>query len=354
MKRILIIRSSAIGDIVMASPLIKGLRKKYPDAHIAWLSDPSVQDLLKYHPDLDQVICWSRNLWRQHLQQGRLISLIKSMQLFFSCLRSQRFDMAVDAQGLFRSRFFAFLSGAGQRIGFHSAEPGKMFMTRIISRGPDNTAMSSEYFHLMESLGIEAHDCRPELILNPADMENAQKKLRQHGVTGDYAVICPFTTRPQKHWFARRWAALAKEIENRLALPVVMLGGPADQGASRAICPAGKGCPVNFTGVTTLGESAAIIQRTRLLVGVDTGLTHMGTAFHRPTVALFGATRPYLYTGSPLTKVVYHSMECSPCKRSPTCGEDFHCMEAIHVQEVCKIIDKLISVKEEPHAHPAH
>jgi len=354
MKRILIIRSSAIGDIVMASPLIKGLRKKYPDAHIGWLVDPAVQDLLHCHPDLDQVICWSKSLWKKYLQQGSLISLVKSMQGLASYLRSQEFDGVVDAQGLFRSRLFALLSGAKQRIGFHSAEPGKMFMTRIISKGPDDTAMSSEYYHLLESLGIETHDCHPELILNPVDMENARKKLRQQGITGAYAVICPFTTRPQKHWFARRWVALAKEIETRLALPVVLLGGFADQEASRAICPGGKGHPLNFTGVTTLGESAAIIQGTRLLIGVDTGLTHMGTAFHRPTVALFGATRPYLYTRSPLTKVVYHSMACSPCRRSPTCDGAFHCMESIHVHGVWKIIDELISVKEDPHACSAH
>ncbi len=354
MKRILIIRSSAIGDVVMASPLIKGLRKKYPDAHIAWLADPSVQDLLHHHPDLDQVICWSKDLWKKHLQQGRVISLVKSIRRFSRYLRSQKFDGAIDAQGLFRSRFFALLSGAGKRIGFQSAEPGKMFMTRIISKGPDDRDMSSEYYHLLESLGIDTHDCHPELILSPGDMENAREKLRRHGITGDYAVICPFTTRPQKHWPVHRWAALVKEIENRLGLPVLLLGGPADKGASRAIAPGGQGHPFNLTGETTLGESAAIIRCARLLTGVDTGLTHMGTAFHRPTIALFGATRPYLYTRSPLTKVMYHSTECSPCRRSPTCEGAFHCMESIHVHEVWKNIDELISVKEHPHARSAY
>jgi len=81
-------------------------------------------------------------------------------------------------------------------------------------------------------------------------------------------------------------------------------------------------------------QSAAVIKNAALMIGVDTGLTHMGTAFMRPTVALFGSTCPYLITASPATRVLYHPFPCSPCRRSPTCSGEFPCMADITVAEV--------------------
>ena len=79
---------------------------------------------------------------------------------------------------------------------------------------------------------------------------------------------------------------------------------------------------------------AALIESARLLVGVDTGLTHMGTAFEIPTVAIFGSTCPYLKTDSPRTAILYKNLECSPCRRHPTCGGAYTCMRLVTVNEV--------------------
>jgi heptosyltransferase-1 len=125
-----------------------------------------------------------------------------------------------------------------------------------------------------------------------------------------------------------------------------MLGGPADGEAAGRIqaqsdaCRAGThGYPhdaglVNLAGTTSLLQAAALIESSQLVIGVDTGLSHMGIAFGRPTLLLFGSTRPYLDTGRADARVLYHPLPCSPCKRRPTCQGSFDCMRLIREDEV--------------------
>ena len=161
--------------------------------------------------------------------------------------------------------------------------------------------------------------------------------IARQGWGSGYVVICPFTTRPQKHWFEERWADLAARLHRDLGLPVLMLGGPADRGAAVGIAQrtatAGPGL-TDLAGGTSLLQAAALIEASRLVIGVDTGLSHMGIAFGRPTLLLFGSTRPYLDTGRANARVLYHPLPCSPCKRRPTCGGAFDCMRRIEVDEV--------------------
>jgi heptosyltransferase-1 len=156
-------------------------------------------------------------------------------------------------------------------------------------------------------------------------------------------VICPFTTRPQKHWFEERWAELAGRLTADLGLPVVMLGGPADrEAAARIRAQAGEGL-IDLAGGTGLLEAAATIARASLVVAVDTGLGHMGIAFGRPSLLLFGSTCPYRDTTHANARVLYHPLPCSPCRRRPTCGGELTCMKLIAVDEVVSAAREVMS-----------
>ena len=329
---ILIIRPSAIGDVVMASPMIKVLREAYPEARLVWLAEPQVRELLEANPALDQVILWSKAQWRQLLRKGRLFTLAREMWRFARALRRERFDLALDAQGLLRSRLLAWLSGARERIGFASREPGRFLMSRIVSKGPESKHMSSEYRHLMTELGLHPGAFAPSIATALKDRQTAQDLNREIGA--EFVVFAPFTTRPQKHWFEERWAELARKIDERFGLPVVILGGPGDAEAGRRIRERAAGKISDFCGKTTIGQAAALVERSTLVIGVDTGLTHLGTAFERPTIALFGATCPYLQTASSKTRVLYEKQPCSPCRRNPVCNGEFPCMARHSVESV--------------------
>ena len=338
MERILIIRTSAIGDIVMASPMIRVIRQAWPDSYLAWLVEPASRELLELHPMLDDTLLWPKTEWRQLLKAGRLIKLGKTILQFRQKLHRFDFTHVLDAQGLMRTRFMAYLTGAKERIGLDSREPGRFLMTRIESRGANIEQMSSEYRHLMQQIGLMPGNFRPEIHLSENSRTSARTILRKTGVSESYGVICPFTTRRQKEWIANRWADLVNRIRDELQLPMVMLGGPTDIEDSLNLLGLTNGTLVNLTGQTSLTESAAVIEKAALVIGVDTGLTHMGTAFERPTVALFGSTCPYLETPSDKTIVVYNPLACSPCKHKPTCDGLFTCMDSIHVEQVFKAI----------------
>jgi heptosyltransferase-1 len=346
MRSILIVRPSAIGDIVMASPMIGALRKAYPRAHIAWVAEPSVVDLLRDNPDLDEVIRLPKARWKQLLKRGRFIAFANEVRRFAYTMRVRQYDIALDAQGLLRSRTIAWLSGARQRVGFDSREPGRFLMTRIISRGEDIKRIASEYCHLMQTLGVPTGDFPMNVCIGPGDRKASENTIRGAGISGTYAVICPFTTRPQKHWFEERWAELSSALRNELALAVVVLGGPADISGAGRIRTLSGGKIHDLTGAMSLGQSAAAIENASLVVGVDTGLTHMGVAFDRPTIALFGATCPYLYTPTANTIVLYNKLPCSPCRRRPTCNGEFTCMKSIEVKQVLATAKTLLQRKE--------
>ncbi|MCP4690383.1 MAG: glycosyltransferase family 9 protein [Desulfobacterales bacterium] len=351
MKRILIIRPTAIGDIVMASPMLRTLRDAWPGAYIAWLAEPSVGDLLREHPLLDEIIYWPKARCKALAKKGRLIQLAREMKKVRDKMRRGRFDLAIDAQGLFRSRFLAWLSKAPERIGFQSGEPGEWLMTNVISRGPKNQRMSSEYRYLMEELGLSPGAFHPEIHAPETDARSARGKLDAMGVGAAYAVISPFTTRPWKHWLDDRWAELADRIERRRGLPVVMLGGPGDVSRGKVIRDLAGTDLYDLTGKTTLGESVSVIEKATLVMGVDTGLTHMGLAFRRPTIAIFGATRPYLYTPGDNTVILYNHLPCSPCRRRPTCAAlPYPCMDSIRVEQALAAVDSLLYEKAETKA----
>jgi heptosyltransferase-1 len=122
----------------------------------------------------------------------------------------------------------------------------------------------------------------------------------------------------------------------------VVLGGAGDRKKGQRLREAAGGRLIDLAGRTALDESAAVVEGASLVIGVDTGLTHMGVAFARPTVALFGATRPYLDAGAPEAKVLYHPYPCSPCRRRPTCDGRFPCMTAIETDEVLQAARRLL------------
>ncbi len=335
MKRILIVRLSAIGDVVMASPLIGAFHRTYPEAKISWLVEKGSKDVLLGNRDLDEVIVWPRDEWRRLFKGWHFIRLFKEASAFIRKLRKRPgYDLALDAQGLLKSGIWALLSGAKVKVGIGSKEGSRLLMTRVIDRSGASDRISSQYLLGAEVLGLDISDFSMCIPTGPEEDRFVDSVMNRAGIADKYAVFCPFTTRPQKHWIDERWGELAGRIGNEFGMPVLILGGPEHKEAARRIRGLAGKWLIDMAGETTIKQAAGIIKRSSLLVGVDTGLTHMGIAQCAPTIALFGATCPYMDTGSDTAVVLYHPMECSPCHRSPTCKGKFPCMGSITAKEV--------------------
>lgn len=337
-NKILIVRLSAIGDVVMASALIKAFKRRYPLARLSWLVDAPAKGLLASNPDLDEVIVLPLAEWGRLWRARRYGEWWRAWRRFSNELRARGFDLVIDAQGLLKSGVWAWLSRAPTRVGLGSKEGSQYLMTRVVSRDLEDDRIGVEYYHLAQELGLDLTEYGMDLALSADDDAYAQGFAAEHG---RYAVICPFTTRPQKHWREERWPLLAGVLAAEHTLKVVMLGGPGDVEAAARI-QAAHPAIINLAGRCSLTQSAALIKHAALLVGVDTGLTHMGIAFAVPTVALFGSTCPYLNTTRANARVIYHRLECSPCRRSPTCAGDFTCMKNIEVAEVMQTVAQVM------------
>ncbi len=339
MKKLLIIRSSAIGDIVFASYFPTLIKQYNPDAYIAWLVEPGIDALIANDPAIDQRILWPKAEWKALWRAGRILELLRRVLAFRKLLRSHRFDTVLDLQGLLKSGLLARMTGAPRRIGLGSKEGSQHLMTEVAPRGGDPARISSEYWYLAQYLGLSGNDFLPTLHVS-ADVETRMSaRLAEYGVMpGKYAVFAAFTTRPQKHWFADAWRALAPLIKRQTGLTPLLLGGPADVAAAADLTK-GDQSIVNLVGKTRLDETAAIIKHAGAVIGVDTGLTHMGIAFDVPTVALFGSTCPYTDTGRSSARVIWLNLSCSPCRRNPTCGGAFSCMRDITPQHVLDELD---------------
>ncbi len=342
MESILIVRLSAIGDIVMATPLAQALRDTWPAARISWLVQPEYQELLDNHPAVDDVITWDRHEWRAHWKNKNLGQLRSAVRIFKRDLKSRQFDLAIDAQGLIKSATLVRWSGAKKKVGLRSPEFSHLMLNKSVSRGHDTSRISSEYLALAKALDLRIGDFRLSLATSPSDKHAAMEIAQRHSLSGDFAVLCPFTTRPQKHWVEERWSELADAIHDEYGWKSVLVGGPDDRDAATRIAEGARCDVISLAGETSLMQSAAIIEAGRLVVGVDTGVGHMGIALNTPTLMLFGSTLPYVDTGTNDAMVLHHTMPCAPCKRRPTCGGAYTCMQLITVEQIMWAAKKVL------------
>lgn len=355
-SRILIIRLSALGDVVMASGLIPALRTLYPQAELYWLNEGPGVPLLAHNPALKGIILFPKERWKALWKARQLRTLWQEVKAFRRQLRDHHFDLALDTQGLLKSSLCAWLSGAPRRISIIGREGGHLLVhERIVPPAGQDTRMGSEYRYLARYLGAHDNDFQPDLAIGDGPRARARQALAEARTLDDAArplvMLCPFTTRPQKHWFEDRWSDLSRALYEHGWQPVI-LGGPADKAAAQRIVAAHPKA-LNMAGALKLDESAAAIAESQLLIGVDTGLTHMGSALGVPTVALFGSTRPYLSSGAPTTQVMYDALSCSPCRRNPTCGGRFDCMRQFTVERVLRTALDLTQPTKEAHEGPA-
>lgn len=351
-EKILIIRLSAIGDVVMASMLIPALKALFPKARIDWLAEPVAASLLKGHPQLNKVVIWPRSQWRTYLKNKQYMQLIKAFWLFRSQLQQAHYDLVLDVQGLLKSGIWAWLSGAPHRIGLGSKEGSQYLMSEVLARH-NSAETGSEYrgliAHLSGSREFVARYCKMSLTFHDDPIAvaefSAQLKIfnaqERHVQSGGYVVFCPYTTRPQKHWFDHYWVALSQQITQYFALPCVILGGPDDKANARHLAGQCRNT-LSFAGRASLQGSSRIVAGARFVIGVDTGITHMGVMHQVPTIAIFGSTCPYSEALG--TKVLYLNKACSPCRRKPICNGRFECLRDITPEAVIAAMQSLHGV----------
>jgi heptosyltransferase I len=285
-KRILIIKPSALGDIVLALPALSALKRSFPYASILWLVRPEFAPLITGHPYIDDIILFDRKYLSKWWYNVHSFKAFKSLT---KQLKKKQFDLVFDFQGLFRTGYFSWVTGCERRFGMSGArEFAHLFYTDKISQGASEIHLVDYYLKMAIAAGAKQGEAEFKLPQNAGATEQIDKLLKSQGVNDKYAVLVPGAAQPNKRWPIERFTELADKISSRFGMQIVATGSQAEREYIETI---GKRV-INLAGKTTIRELVPLMRKASLVVSNDTGPGHIAAAVGMPIVMIFGPTNP--------------------------------------------------------------
>jgi lipopolysaccharide heptosyltransferase II len=351
-RSILLVRLRLIGDVVFTTPLLRALRRRFPGAHLTYLVEPAAEPVIRGNPHLDEIIVIPRRRgvarWRDDLVVARR-------------LRRRRFDVAIDLHGGPRSAWLTRASGAAMRIGYTIKGRAWMY-THPVARAADLTPRHSvvNQWDLLAPLGITD----PDPMRDPVEMTEdlpavarVEHRLQQSKIDARHALVVihvsagnPFRRWPQES-FVELIVSLVSADSNRR---VVLTSGPSDAGAARAVAEAARrrlgarAAHVPETGEFDLAELRALVGRSAVYIGGDSGPLHVAATTMTPIVALFGPTLPERsmpWRGGQFFAEAVDAgpLPCRPCRQRVCEPGDFRCLTGITPRQVAEAAERALS-----------
>jgi lipopolysaccharide heptosyltransferase I len=347
-NRFLIVKFGSLGDIVHCLPSVAQLRGTFPDAEIDWLIERKNKIVVELSGLDVRLFPIDTYQWRNSPGIGSAREIAE----FVWALSTDGYDCTIDFQGLLKSAFFAYLSGAPMRIGwerdFLKESVSRFFYTDVVT--PKRIHIIDQQMELLKPLGIDP-DWYTEVPLRARAEARRRVEQRLNGLT-DYIVINPGGNWRTKRWHPERYGELASRLIND-GFATVVTCGPGEESLVVSIkekAPAVREIP------TSLEELVALCETARLFVGGDTGPMHFAAAAGTPIVSIFGPTSSD--RNGPFRRediVVERRLACRPCYERDRCPlEHWQCMTEItvdHVYEACR--KRLLLAEERPSLQPA-
>jgi lipopolysaccharide heptosyltransferase I len=350
---ILIVKLSAIGDVAHSIPVLSAVRRLFPRARIGWLVEELSSPLLLNNPDLNNLYVFRRR-WRTK-QFFRLWS--SEIRPFARQLRSVRWDVALDLQGLSKSSIYAWLSRAPIRIGFGDEagrELSRLFNNRRVRPDPQSHVhVTQRYLSLLKELHPDAPDSATGTAhLLESERDAIRQRLREAGREGDESLLCinPAGGWSSKLWPVEHYAEAGAAIAREHGLRPLVLWGPREEPLRDAVMEGlqRRGASPIASPPTTIREMCALISQCNFYIGGDTGPSHIAGLLGVPNVTVFGASdghrnRPWpVNTGS---MIQLSELDCVPCwKRTcPLTGdENLKCLRRLEPERVIEAANRMI------------
>jgi heptosyltransferase I len=367
-QRILLIKLSAVGDVVHTMPALNRLRRRYPAARIDWLVKPSIAELVREHPALTNVVLFMRDESLWPWQAGW--TAIADGSRLMGQLRAAQYDLVIDLHGQLRTAILTMATGAPVRIGFDRPRAGVwnaserklpsaarkhawqgaregswLAYTHRISVPTLDVHAADRYLRVSAMLGLDDDGVDFSFVIPPACVASADSLLNRHGLEGGpFAIIAPGTIWETKRWSNAGFAQLARHLL-KAGVAVVLVGSKAERDMCEEIAAAAPGS-VNIAGNTTIGELAATVCRALVCVTNDSGPMHLAVALDRPVVSIFGPTDP-LWVGPyrQADAVLRAELDCSPCylRRLSQCPHDHACMRNVSAEAVIDRVESTLA-----------
>jgi predicted lipopolysaccharide heptosyltransferase III len=345
MRNILVIKLRYVGDVLLATPVLRALREQFPDARLTMAVNRGTEDVLKWNPDVNEILVVERSGWSEQMR-------------FLRALRRRAFDCVLDLTDGDRSAILAWASGVPFRIGMNEEHRWRgLLYTTVVKVKPGVAHRVEQDLQILHGLGIEPKVTTPVLKTSPGDDREAARLLQDIGVGGEggssssplLIMLQPGARYWFKAWPAEQFAELADRLAAWCRARVLIGGGPDERELAESIRGRASSAPSVVAGRTTLLQYAALLNRCALFVGNDNGPMHMAAALGVPVVALFGPSDPAVWgPRGGRAEILYKGLDCRRCFH-PTCdrGEQ-SCMRQIRVDEVFAAAQRCLTVRLSP------
>ena len=296
--RILAVRFSSIGDVILTTPLYRAIRARHPGAHLTVVTKRATAPLLEGNPAIDRVV---------PLEPGEGISALAARL-------GDDYTYGLDLHGSLRSRALRWLVAARWR-GYRKRTVARWALIHLKRNWYGAVhPVTERYFEAARDLDVRP-DGRPPEVFVPADTDAAMADwLTERKIPERFAVLAPGAAHATKRWPVERWSALAKALAAD-GIGVVAVGGAEDRAPAEAVAAAAGALGASAAASTTLMQTAALIRRSAVVTSGDTGVMHLATAVNTPVVALFGPTvRPFgFFPYTDRASVLERALDCRPC-----------------------------------------
>jgi heptosyltransferase-1 len=329
-NRILIVRLGSLGDIVHALPAAAALRRAWSDARIDWLVDARHFELLDLVPVIDNAVVL------------RTPSLRGWLDLTTRVLRPQRYDVALDLQGLLKSAVLARASGAKRVLGF------SIWHLRERTAWPfySDTVAPDETLHVIrKNLALVARlDVPADRLEFPLDAREsaALAAVRAESAGAPFALVNPGAAWPNKRWPPDRFGALASTLRDRFGFTPFVLWGPGEESLARAVADASAGA-ARVAPRTAIADLVELSRSASLMVSGDTGPIHIAAAVGTPIVGIYGPTSPSRNGPWSPDDVCLSRFEACQCHHRRRCTARTWCLEPISVAEVVDAVGRRLA-----------
>lgn len=335
-KKILIIRTDRLGDVILSTPVIENLRRAFPNIHLSFMCQPYTKDVLVGNPYLDQVIVYDK--------YGTEKSFWTTVK-FALKLRKEKFDWAIVLHPTNRAHIIAFLAGIPLRVGWDRKYA--FFLSKKIPHDKQKGQKHEVEYTLdvLRALHISIDSKKLFFPLDEKSEVKIQSLLLGQRVEEkeDFFVIHPSASCPSKRWPQDHFLQLIKLLQEKFKIKIILIGSESEKKFSNQL--ASHEGVVDLRGKLTLKETAALLKRAKLFISNDSGPVHIAAALNTPVISIFGRKNPGLSPARwrPLgEKSIYlhKDVGCLICL-AHNCQKNFFCLQAITAEEVVEKISNL-------------
>lgn len=337
-KKILIIRTDRLGDVILSTPVIENLRRAFPQAYIAFMCRPYTKEVVEGNPFLDEVIIYDK--------ENRHKSLAASIR-FARGLAKKKFDWAIILHPTNRSHIVAFFAAIPLRVGW-DRKMGFLLTHRLKHNKQQGFKHELEYtLDVLRKLGIPIVSKQTYFPLSDIKRQEIENLLKVHGLgqKDRLVVLHPSASCPSKRWPEESFSRLAAMLKQSFDCKIAIITAQGQEGCAAAIVEENE--VIDLRGKLTISQIAALLSRAALFISNDSGPVHIAASLKVPVISIFGRNNPGLspQRWKPLGErsyVLHKPLDCNPCL-AHNCKKQFLCLQAITPEDVFKLARSILS-----------